>query len=156
MELSDDEILEAADRIRTRRGLRVARECARCGVSFLAGGLERYCSEVCSDAATREHQAPTVDQHDAITGPESLSGGESIREFIVRERAKLVERGEMTADDARITDEDEAFIAATTRLDDLRRTLSGSRVFDGDSTEILREEREKRSRYQASLHGLGA
>jgi hypothetical protein len=151
--MSEDEILEEADRIRARRGLRIARECVRCGNSFLATGQEAYCSDDCASAAQRENaERPTPDP-EHVMYLEAPRPGESERDFVVRMRAEMVARGEITAEEAELTPDDDRRIEASEELNRLRERIGKRRLFDVDSTEVLRREREKRSRYLASLHG---
>lgn len=153
MEMSEEEILREAERIRARRGLRVARECAVCGKSFLARAQERYCSDDCQEIAQLETSVPPVPDPQHIVYLEVPRPGESGREFVVRTRAALVARGEMTAEEAELTPDDERRIEASEALDRLRERIGKRRLFDVDSTEVIRREREERSRYLASLHG---
>jgi hypothetical protein len=137
MEMSEDEILEEADRIRVRRGLRVARECARCGNSFLAIGPERNCSDVvCRDAVNRRNAgAPAYERTNLDRIPPMLEG-ESYRAYFSR----IANRP--------LTQEDEELLAAMERIQEIWSHLDGP--FE-DSTELIRREREARAEHLANL-----
>jgi ribosomal protein S27AE len=136
MEMSEDEILEEADRIRARRGLRVARECARCSASFLASGDEQYCSGECQTAAACEASARS--QNSQVEGhsiPPSLPG-ESNREYLVRIAGRPP------------TVEEEEVLAAMDRIAEIWDKIGCPLE---DSTELIRRMREERAEYLGSL-----
>lgn len=154
MAMSEEEILREAGRIRANRRLRVAKTCERCGTNFEGLTRAKYCSDACRMAAGRDRQARPAPDPEHVVYIEGRRAGESVRDYMIRMRAKLVAQGKMTEEQAAIGPEDERQIAASERLNWLRDNLFRDDTFEVDSTEILRREREERSRYQASLHGI--
>lgn len=155
MAMSDDEILREAARIRAGRRRRAAKRCARCGKSFVGIAQAKYCSDACRMAAAREQRA-MAEQDSAEIGPVYIATalpGESHRDYIVRQRAKLVAEGKMTPEQAAISEEDEHHIAAWDELARVSEQLKGLDLLGKDSTEILREADEELNRRIAELHG---
>jgi hypothetical protein len=135
MEMSEDEILQEADRIRVKRGLRVARECGRCGDSFLGSGDERYCSNDCESASQRdvaERQHPEPQQAGALP---AIHEGETYREYFTRIASRP-----LNADD-------EAFFDAIDRIQAMWANAKGPRR---NSLELIHEGREERLRQLTS------
>ena len=154
MAMSEEEILREAARIQASRRKRTAKTCQRCGTDFIGVAQAKYCSDACRMAAAREQRARRAPdpEHAYYIRVEPRLPGESLREWVIRQRAKRVARGEITDEQAALTLEDERAIEASERLDWLRENVFGDNPFDVDSTEVLRREREERSAYQQSLH----
>lgn len=128
MELSDDEILAAADRIREQRGLRVVRECANCGTSFAAEPGERFCSTRCENAESRT----TAAQVGAVSAGDDAKADIESRSY--REHfARVANRP--------LTEADEAFIGVMERI---RAYWSTREPLTVDSVDVIRQGREER------------
>lgn len=171
MAMSDDEILREAGRIRASRRLRVAKACARCGTSFVGIAQAKYCSDACRVAAAREQtvkgtpaetRGKAALEETAMAAPESTQirpvyieapyPGESLRDYMVRHRAKLVAEGKMTAEEATIDEEDERRIANWDELQKVAELFKGIDL-GMDSTELLRKADEELGRHIGELHG---
>lgn len=129
MELTDDEILEAADRIREQRGLKVVRECAQCGASFAAASGERFCTPECQNAAAHEQDETEVSsvsrRYFADQRPD-----ESIRDYWVR-----TSNGRPLRDDE---------IEKIDVLELIQAYWAEREPLTVDSTELIRQGREER------------
>ncbi|MGH2561355.1 MAG: hypothetical protein ACRDJH_20005 [Thermomicrobiales bacterium] len=151
MAMTNDEILREAARLRAARRLRTVKQCEVCGASFEGIRQRRYCSDRCRVAASRLRQRiqegemtddlaervrkrtdeimASVDRWSEAEGEERLPDGQ-----LSEEATAARERARQTVED---------FVT-------LGERISRGRVFD-DSTELLRREREARSRHLASL-----
>lgn len=129
MEMSEEEILREAERIRARRGLRIARECASCGNSFLGNAQERYCSDACRMAAAREDTERAVPTPEHAYRVPAHRPGESEREYFTRIAGRPP------------TDEEEEMFAA---LDRIRAIWANATGTPENSLAIIHREREAR------------
>ncbi len=151
MAMTNEEILQEAARLRAARRLRTVKQCEVCGTSFEGIRQRRYCSDRCRVAASRQRRQlqeaevsddfvervrkrtdeimARVARWSEAEGEERLPNGE-----LAEEAAAARERARETV---------EGFVALSERI-------SRGRVFD-DSTELVRREREARSRHLASL-----
>jgi hypothetical protein len=136
MAMSEDEILREAARIRAGRRRRVAKTCERCGTSFIGLAQAKYCSDACRMAAARERIMHTEEVEHEPTIVDLRRPGESIREYWTR------------TSDGPLSDREEEVVAALERIEAIWKKI-GHPV--GDSTEIIRQQREERSDYLGSL-----
>jgi hypothetical protein len=78
---------------------------------------------------------------------EARQPGESLRSHVARQREVRVASGAMTLAEANVTKEDERRIAASELLDHLQEQFANGAPHIEGSTELIRRERDKRSRY---------
>jgi hypothetical protein len=77
--------------------------------------------------------------------------GESFRDFFMRTRAEEIARDEIDADPAVLTPEQEEEVAAIERVLQRAEKVRREHGLLDDSTEIIRRDREARSRHLAEL-----
>jgi hypothetical protein len=140
--------------------LRTVKPCARCGRPFEGIAQARYCSDACRMQAARDRNEAARDAVDAATDaawlssvrltPDSLPG-EPYRDMIARLRAEDVAAGKLSPERATITPEEEERFAAIQRIyERAERHARRSESARIDSTEIIRQAREERSRQTES------
>jgi hypothetical protein len=145
---TEEEILSEAARIRAGRRRRLVKRCEVCGESFEGIAQRRYCSDRCRmRAARRQATAPTAEiERIVVPAPRE---GESIRAFFMRTRAEDIARGEIDGDSAELTPEQEEQIAAIERIWRRQQDFLSRHDPLEDSTELIRRDRDERSRLLA-------
>lgn len=122
MAMTDEEIRSRAAQLNAARRRKIEKHCEVCGEPFEGLAQRRYCSDQCRNRASRLR---TRQGRPALFSDADL---DRLMELAAqREGESMVEH-----------------------FDRIRELISRGRVFE-DSTEILRREREKRSKHLASL-----
>lgn len=148
MTTTAEEILSQAARIRAGRRQRLRKRCEVCGTPFEGIAQRRFCSDRCRMRAARTQSAAPKFEIERIVLP-GPQVGESFREFFTRTRADAIGRGGIADEPSELTPEQEEQVAILDRL--WRRQqefLSRNEPLD-DSTELIRSDREERSRQLA-------
>jgi hypothetical protein len=98
MEMTDQDILKKAARLRAARRRRFVKRCEVCGMRFEGIAQRRYCSDRCRVAAARARRA----QHQEAQSPDPLPSPrgehESLVEYFDRIRAAVMKGGRFTED----------------------------------------------------------
>lgn len=147
--MNEHDILHEAARLQAARRRRVTRTCDVCGKMYEGLVHRRYCSDRCRVEASRQRLAQRRQTiSDRINRSEDADWVMMIAERLHKQQQDLGNESrsaqEVVAaqDDARET---------VNKLIEIRDQIMGRRVLLDDSTEILRREREARSRHQANL-----
>jgi hypothetical protein len=144
MTTTDEDILRQAARIRAGRRRRLQKQCEVCGTPFEGIAQRRYCSDRCRMRAARGQVTPAVKvERIILPGPRD---GETFREFFTRTRADGIARGEIDGDPAQLPPEQEEQVAILDRIWRRQQEFLRRHGPLDDSTELIRRDREERSR----------
>lgn len=97
----------------------------------------------------RQATAPTTEIERVVVPAPRM--GESFRDFFMRTRAEEIARGEIDGNPAALTPEQEEQVAAMDRIWQRRQEIFRKHGLLDDSTELIRRDREERSRHLAEL-----
>jgi hypothetical protein len=145
MVTKEEEILSEAARIRARRRRRFVKRCEVCGEPFEGIAQRRYCSDRCRMRAARKQATAPSAAIERIVLPAPREG-ESFRAFFMRTRAEEIARGEIEGDPVVLTPEQEEEVAAIERIWRRQQDFLSRHGPLDDSTELIRRDREERSR----------
>jgi hypothetical protein len=145
MATTEEEILSHAARIQASRRRRQLKHCEVCGEPFEGIAQRRYCSDRCRMRAARGQENKPPIEFERIVLPGPLEG-ESFRAFYERTRSDAIARGEITGDPANLTPEQEEQVAAIDRIWHRQQEILRRHGPLEDSTELIRQDREERSR----------
>jgi hypothetical protein len=148
MVTTEEGILSEAARIRASRRRRFVKHCEVCGKPFEGIVQRRFCSDRCRMRAARGRASAPTAEIESVVLPVPREG-ESFRDFIVRTRAEDVARGEIDGNPAELTPDQEEQIAAIERIWRRQQDFLSRHGPLEDSTELIRQDREERSRLLA-------
>jgi hypothetical protein len=143
MAMTEEEILREAARIQAARRRRVERRCEHCGTSYEGLTHSRYCSDRCRVAASRERRTTPVSTKtwDEKDLPAPQGKDESLDDYFARMRERTKQYWAPNPVPPEVERQTEAF----ERLLRTSERIMAGRVFEEDSTEILRQSREERT-----------